>query len=139
MEYINDNDWTTVRGQLLIGLNSNVCGLCSAHHLLEEAHHYVGVDEGCVVPDEGLGDVGHDAGVVPGETFSAVHLHEEASPGPLGGVTFWNQQVPEGKETWRQHIDVLQPKRIDRDSLSHEFTSRHWRERRLQQVTRLGG
>lgn len=67
------------------------------HHLFEEADHHVGVDEGRVVPDEGLGDVGHDAGVVAWESLGSVHLQEEPGPGPLGGETFRDQQVSEDK------------------------------------------
>lgn len=65
------------------------------HHLFEEADLHVRVYEGRVVSDEGLGDVGHDAGVVPRKAFSSIHLDKEASPGTLGGETFWHQQVPE--------------------------------------------
>lgn len=53
------------------------------HHLLEEADHYVWVYEGCVVSYEGLGDVGHDAGVVSREAFGSIDLHAETSPGSL--------------------------------------------------------
>lgn len=70
----------------------------STHHLFKEADHYIWVYECCVVSDEGLGDVGHDAGVVPWKAFSAIHLHTETSPGPLSGKTFWYQQVPEEKD-----------------------------------------
>lgn len=69
--------------------------MISAHHLFEEADHDVWVDERRVVSDEGFGDVGHDAGVVPGESFSSVHFYTETSPRPLRGKTLWNQKVPD--------------------------------------------
>lgn len=65
------------------------------HHLFEEADHHVGVDEGRVVSDEGLGDVGHDAGVVAREALGTVHLQEEPGPGPLGGEALRDQKVPD--------------------------------------------
>lgn len=67
------------------------------HHLFEEADHHIGVDEGSVVSDEGLGDVGHDAGVVSWEALGSIHLQEKSGPGPLGGETFRDQKVPEEK------------------------------------------
>lgn len=70
-------------------------GRYSTHRLLEEADHHVGVHERRVAPHEGLGDVGHDAGVVPREALGSVDLHAEAGPGPLGGEPLRDQQVPE--------------------------------------------
>lgn len=65
--------------------------------MAEEADHHEGVDEGRVVSNEGLGDVGHDAGVVSWEALGSVHLQEEPGPGPLGGETFRDQKVPEDR------------------------------------------
>lgn len=76
--------------------SSSAHNCSSTHHLFEEADHDVRVYEGRVVPYEGLGHVGHDAGVVPGETFSSIHLHTETSPRALRRKPLWNQQVPEG-------------------------------------------
>lgn len=73
----------------------------STHHSFEEADDHVRVHERRVVSDEGLGDVGHDAGVVPGEAFCSVHLHVETGPGSLRGETFRDQQVPDGET----HLD----------------------------------
>lgn len=69
--------------------------LYSTYHLFEEADHYIRVYKCCVVSDEGLSDVGHDAGVVAGKALSSIHLHKETSPVSLGGKTLWYQQVPD--------------------------------------------
>lgn len=74
--------------------------------MFEEADHHVGVDEGRVVADEGLGDVGHDAGVVSWEALSSVHLQEETGPGPFGGETFRDQKVPERERKKERKKDV---------------------------------
>lgn len=66
--------------------------------MFEEADHYIWVYECCVVSYEGLGDIGHDAGVVAWKAFSSIYLHKETSPGSLRGKTFWYQQVPEKKK-----------------------------------------
>lgn len=75
-------------------LAGSVTSLLMIYRLLEEADHHVGVYERRVVSDEGLGDVRHDAGVVPGKAFGLVHLHTEPGPGPFRGEPLWYQQVP---------------------------------------------
>lgn len=89
----------------------------SAHHLSEEADHNVRVYEGRVVSDEGLGDVGHDAGVVPGEALGSVHLHTETSPRSLRGKPLWDHQVPD-----RNSNKSLEMKRLIK-SVTHFSTS----------------
>lgn len=70
---------------------------CSTYHLFEEADDNIWVYESCVVSYEGLGDVGHDAGVVAWKAFGSIHFQKETCPGSLGGETFWYQKVS-GKE-----------------------------------------
>lgn len=66
---------------------------CSTYHLFKEADDNVWVYESCVVSYEGLGDVGHDAGVVAWKAFGSINLQKETRPGSLGGETFWYQKV----------------------------------------------
>lgn len=96
----------------------------STHHLLEEADHHIWVYERRVVSYEGLGDVGHDAGVVPWKSFSSIHLHTETSPGSLRGKTFWYQQVPEEKDVMATRKCIsTKLKLIHKDFLTTRFIS----------------
>lgn len=69
----------------------------STYHFLEEADDHVWVYESRVVSYEGLGDVGHDAGVVAWKAFGSINPQKESCPGSLGGKTFRYQKVS-GKE-----------------------------------------
>lgn len=69
----------------------------STYHLFEEAGDNIWVYESCVVSYEGLGDVGHDAGVVAWKAFGSINPQKETCPGSLSGKTFWYEKVP-GKE-----------------------------------------
>lgn len=65
-----------------------------AHLLPREGHLHVGVHQVLVLPNEGLLDIGHDAGVHPRQPLGTVDLDVEPSPLPLRGDPIREQEVP---------------------------------------------
>lgn len=70
----------------------------SLHHLLpSELHLDIRINQVLIFSYEGLFDVGHNAGVHPGETLGSVDLQVVTSPLSLCRHALWQQEVP-GKD-----------------------------------------